>query len=328
MSDSFLSTVRERINRLKELDADRVQFGARSHEHRLGPPLSEAECDQIERAYGISLPEDYRSFITTVGNGGAGPGYGLERFVAAESKSKIPVPRFARSERPTVVRFGREYPGPVQHFDEAGNVIDPWEFRYFDLAALYAPDGEFGRESLRQPFPYTAPISVDALDSSKLSAENWAEEIRSQVRQNLAAFKDHAIVLGALRLCHFGCNINGYLILNGPFRGEVWVHDPSCGYFVPASMKPGLTFVNAEENVESKSESEPQRWNFSQWHDRWLAHELQNIHKEYTPEAIAGRREARAQFERLHSLKQIPIASGEVDGIHYRLSRPADEPEK
>jgi hypothetical protein len=62
---------------------DPVMFGASAHRFELGPPLPESEVTAFEREHGISLPDDYRAFITTIGHGGpgrwggAGPFYGL-----------------------------------------------------------------------------------------------------------------------------------------------------------------------------------------------------------------------------------------------------------
>jgi hypothetical protein len=64
--------------------ADVAMFGADSHRFRLGPPLPEHTVAAFERAHGVTLPADYRAFITRLGHGGpggspgAGPYYGLE----------------------------------------------------------------------------------------------------------------------------------------------------------------------------------------------------------------------------------------------------------
>lgn len=52
-------------------------FGSDKHQFRLNPPLNEPEATAFERAHRIGLPEDYREFLTTAGNGGTGPYYGL-----------------------------------------------------------------------------------------------------------------------------------------------------------------------------------------------------------------------------------------------------------
>src|SRR5438552_14698202 len=52
-------------------------FGESAHPYRLHPVLTEAEVLAFQAAHGIRLPDDYREFITRVGNGGAGPYYGL-----------------------------------------------------------------------------------------------------------------------------------------------------------------------------------------------------------------------------------------------------------
>jgi SMI1 / KNR4 family (SUKH-1) len=44
----------------------------------MNPCLSEARVSELEAAWGISLPQEYRAFVTLIGNGGEGPPeYGL-----------------------------------------------------------------------------------------------------------------------------------------------------------------------------------------------------------------------------------------------------------
>ncbi|MFD5434920.1 SMI1/KNR4 family protein [Kitasatospora sp. NPDC127067] len=49
----------------------------RVSESRPRSVLSEAEVLSFERQYGVTLPEDYRTFLTTIGNGGPGPYHGI-----------------------------------------------------------------------------------------------------------------------------------------------------------------------------------------------------------------------------------------------------------
>ena len=55
-------------------------FGAETHRFELNPVVRKSVVTRFEAKFGIELPEDYRRFITEVGNGGAGPYYGLFKF--------------------------------------------------------------------------------------------------------------------------------------------------------------------------------------------------------------------------------------------------------
>jgi hypothetical protein len=63
---------------LRRLSAKRPDvFGASAHGFEPQAVLQETHVRNFEREYGICLPAEYRHFITQVGNGGAGPYYGV-----------------------------------------------------------------------------------------------------------------------------------------------------------------------------------------------------------------------------------------------------------
>lgn len=73
------------LEQAKAKDPDFVRFGAYSHKYKLSAPASEETIQEFEEHEGIRLPEEYRDFLMFVGNGGAGPYYGLYR-VETEKK--------------------------------------------------------------------------------------------------------------------------------------------------------------------------------------------------------------------------------------------------
>lgn len=72
-----VAEARRLLARLCEADRNFVVFGASSHRYRFEPRLSEPELCGWERKHGIELPAEYRAFLTELGNGGAGPFYGV-----------------------------------------------------------------------------------------------------------------------------------------------------------------------------------------------------------------------------------------------------------
>jgi hypothetical protein len=69
--------IQARLAAIRAADPGLDRFGASRHRHRLGRRLSKGSVTSFESAHGVPLPEAYRSFLLDVGNGGAGPHYGL-----------------------------------------------------------------------------------------------------------------------------------------------------------------------------------------------------------------------------------------------------------
>ncbi|MGH3209891.1 MAG: SMI1/KNR4 family protein [Trebonia sp.] len=68
-----------RLEFLRRTDPGFTWFGSSAHRYSLNQPLTAPEVTAFETRHGVSLPEDYRAFLLEVGDGGAGPFYGLFR---------------------------------------------------------------------------------------------------------------------------------------------------------------------------------------------------------------------------------------------------------
>lgn len=73
-----INRVREKLKLLKKLDPGFLIFGSSRHKYVLNNPLPLDKVKKFENENSIRLPTEYVQFITEIGNGGAGPFYGLE----------------------------------------------------------------------------------------------------------------------------------------------------------------------------------------------------------------------------------------------------------
>lgn len=80
----------KKLAQCQQVDSECQQFGSQKHRYQINPPLSPAEVRAIEKQYGFALPEDYFWFLTVVGNGGAGPNYGLYPFGTEGQEEDFP----------------------------------------------------------------------------------------------------------------------------------------------------------------------------------------------------------------------------------------------
>ena len=78
-----IARLQAKLDELRRRDPQLRVFGAPTHRYVLNPCLSEQQVREVEARYRIALPEDYRRFVRFMGNGGAGPAYGI--FTLADS---------------------------------------------------------------------------------------------------------------------------------------------------------------------------------------------------------------------------------------------------
>jgi hypothetical protein len=80
--------------RLRTATRGKLQpFGVELHGLRRRRRLTEPQVAAFERRHAVTLPPEYRAFITGVENGGAGPAYGLYSLaeaVAKEPRGRVP----------------------------------------------------------------------------------------------------------------------------------------------------------------------------------------------------------------------------------------------
>jgi hypothetical protein len=78
--EAELARIESGLKLLRSLPVEQisdVSLSVKQHRYLLNPPLREDLVLQFEATHKIRLPPDYRAFLVHLGNGGAGPGYGV-----------------------------------------------------------------------------------------------------------------------------------------------------------------------------------------------------------------------------------------------------------
>ena len=93
------------LARARQMDPECQMFGASKHQYRLNLPIEASFVRSVEAEYGFSLPEDYFRFITEIGDGGAGPDYGIGSFTDFLESARSPgAERFREAYRRSLAR--------------------------------------------------------------------------------------------------------------------------------------------------------------------------------------------------------------------------------
>lgn len=75
--EEYAAYLRDLVQKASLADPERKVFGANAHQYALNPVLPLEAVQAYQEKYNIVLPSDYVFLITQVGNGGAGPYYGI-----------------------------------------------------------------------------------------------------------------------------------------------------------------------------------------------------------------------------------------------------------
>ena len=77
LSDAHAAYLKDLVKRAGKKDGTREIFGSSKHGYKLNPTVTQEEVRRFEARWHLTLPDEYVFFLTKVGNGGAGPYYGL-----------------------------------------------------------------------------------------------------------------------------------------------------------------------------------------------------------------------------------------------------------
>lgn len=84
-----LTIIKEKLTRLIALDKKHAIFEASVHQYALNKKLPATTLTNFEKKYQLSLPAEYKEFLTQLSNGGAGPFYGLYDFTTAKKEALL-----------------------------------------------------------------------------------------------------------------------------------------------------------------------------------------------------------------------------------------------
>ncbi|WP_251317233.1 SMI1/KNR4 family protein [Flintibacter muris] len=195
-----IPNIRAVLDTASRWDMDLAQFACWGHAHLLNPVLPPEELAAWEELTQVTLPEDYRAYLTQLGNGGAGPAYGLFPL-------SLPKDEFAQYlQQPCIYSDGQEekFQDVVQRFVHWEDFDDDWSL-YLD----YFPD---------------TPSWKD---------QRWQNEHRKEWGDELDRLIDQTIIFpllhyGQYQITNEGCSGDIFIILNGSHRGYIHCATADC----------------------------------------------------------------------------------------------------
>ena len=73
----FISELKTLVNKASKIDSSFQIFGSETHKYKFNPPIHTKKVIEFEQEYNLTFPNSFKRILTELGNGGAGPHYGL-----------------------------------------------------------------------------------------------------------------------------------------------------------------------------------------------------------------------------------------------------------
>lgn len=144
--DSRIARVKQKLAQVQTTGQTHSdEFGVQKHQFRMNSTLSEDTLLAFEARHRIRLPEDYRTFLHTVGNGGAGPYYGilpLEQWASGPDEldnEALSRPCPLSEHLPSTPNWQQMLPAPVGHPYQGTITICHQGGAYYGLLIVSGP---------------------------------------------------------------------------------------------------------------------------------------------------------------------------------------------
>lgn len=166
-------------------------FGSWGHAHLFNKVIDADLLALWEDEMQVTLPEDYRAYLTQLGNGGAGPAYGLSEFSFTSNPCVSETCLYSDTQAETFNDVAKQWYEQEQHTDK-----ELYQ-RYFE----------------------------EHPNAPKLEYGDWDQQIFGPI---LDKRMHQLFSQGMLFIANQGCSNDVFLILNGSHRG--WCHITSSDY--------------------------------------------------------------------------------------------------
>lgn len=182
--DEQTERIKSKLTRLKELDSEFEQFGADKHEYNLNPSLTLNEIKQFEAQHQVNLPEEYVAFLTTIGDGGAGPFYGIHTLtdsrimyfdnsaLAQHSYFELSKP-FPYTESWNVEKELAEMDEKIEQAYENGNEALEEQLLAEKSALVDLPQHDYGRLNISD---YGCGITISLIITGEEKGNMWTDD--------------------------------------------------------------------------------------------------------------------------------------------------------
>lgn len=208
-----INYIKSAVQRLAFEDMTYQQFASWSHAHVFKPVLAEAELEAWEDTMQIKLPTDFRQYLTLLGNGGAGPAYGIAPFKLS---------------------LEQELQKPCPYSDDQAELFNSLAQDWFDMSNLYEDELY---ELYYQKHPH----------EPRLSFEEWNKKLDGEIYEEM---DKKLFCTGQVWIANQGCSLDIYLILNGSETGKCHCTNVDYDYSYPCTGKQRREFEQLEDKQE------------------------------------------------------------------------------